>query len=55
MLPAEVYGKALYKYGIDQYLPKTTPDEHGLHRQKSHLREDADVKPQRIASTGHFV
>ena len=27
MQPAEVYGKALKQYGIDHYLPKTTPEE----------------------------
>jgi DNA-binding NarL/FixJ family response regulator len=27
MQPAEVYGKALRQYGIDHYLPKTTPEE----------------------------
>ena len=27
MQPAEVYGKALRGYGIDHYLPKTTPEE----------------------------
>ncbi len=27
MQPAEVYGKALRQYGIEHYLPKTTPEE----------------------------
>jgi DNA-binding NarL/FixJ family response regulator len=30
MQPAEVYGKALRQYGIDHYLPKTTPEEETL-------------------------
>src|SRR5579872_5380918 len=27
MQPAEVYGKALRQYGIEHYLPKTTPED----------------------------
>jgi DNA-binding NarL/FixJ family response regulator len=50
MQPAEVYGKALRQYGIDHYLPKTTPEEETIRLLRRfllneyHFRDTADVR-----------
>jgi two-component system invasion response regulator UvrY len=50
MQPAEVYGKALHQYGIDHYLPKTTPEEETLRMLRRFLlneqsgRDDTSAK-----------
>jgi len=52
MQPGEVYGKALYKYGIEYYLPKTTPEEETLRSlqrfllNKQPVRDEATSKYQ---------
>jgi len=44
MQPAEVYGKALRQYGIDHYLPKTTPEEETIRLLRRFLLNDPPVR-----------
>jgi DNA-binding NarL/FixJ family response regulator len=50
MQPAEVYGKALRQYGIEHYLPKTTPEEETIRLlrrfllNEQHFRDNPDVR-----------
>jgi DNA-binding NarL/FixJ family response regulator len=45
MQPAEVYGKALRQYGIDHYLPKSTPEEETIRLLQRFLQNE---QPTRI-------
>src|ERR1700759_4640039 len=40
MQPAEVYGKALRHYGIEHYLPKTTPEEETIRLLRRFLQNE---------------
>jgi len=44
MQPAEVYGKALKQYGIDHYLPKTTPEEETIRLLQRFLQNEQPVR-----------
>ena len=46
MQPAEVYGKALRQYGIDLYLPKTTPEEETLRLLSRFLQNEQPGRDQ---------
>jgi len=51
MQPAEVYGKALRHYGIEHYLPKTTPEEETIHLLRRFLQNE---QPQRENNELHY-
>jgi len=53
MLPPEVYGKALYHYGIDHYLPKTTPEEDTLRLLRRFLLNQQPVRDEAAAKYSH--
>jgi len=44
MQPAEVYGKALRQYGIEHYLPKTTPEEETIRLLKRFLENEQPLR-----------
>src|ERR1700750_2925814 len=44
MQPAEVYGKALRQYGIEHYLPKTTPEEETIRLLKRFLQNEQPLR-----------
>jgi DNA-binding NarL/FixJ family response regulator len=44
MQPAEVYGKALKQYGIEHYLPKTTPEEETIRLLQRFLQNEQPVR-----------
>ncbi|HEY8968560.1 MAG TPA: response regulator transcription factor, partial [Puia sp.] len=44
MQPAEVYGKALRQYGIDHYLPKTTPEEETIRLLQRFLQNEQPIR-----------
>jgi len=46
MQPAEVYGKALRQYGIEHYLPKTTPEEETIRLLQRFLQNEQPLRDQ---------
>src|SRR5580704_12837598 len=46
MQPAEVYGKALHQYGIDHYLPKTSPEEEMIRQLRRFLLNEQPVRDE---------
>lgn len=44
MQPAEVYGKALKQYGIEHYLPKTTPEEETIRLLQRFLQNELPLR-----------
>ena len=49
MQPAEVYGKALRQYGINHYLPKTTPEEETIRLLRRFLFNDPPAREHPMA------
>jgi two-component system invasion response regulator UvrY len=49
MQPGEVYGKALYQYGIEYYLPKTTLEEETLRMLQRFLMNEQPVRDEATA------
>ena len=46
MQPAEVYGKALHQYGVDHYLPKTSPEEEMIRQLRRFLLNEQSVRDE---------
>jgi two-component system invasion response regulator UvrY len=49
MQPAEVYGKALHQYGVDYYLPKTTPEDETVHLLHRFLLNEQPIRDEPAA------
>lgn len=48
MQPAEVYGKALRQYGIEHYLPKTTPEDETIRLLSRFLQNEHSTRDQTV-------
>src|SRR6201996_4760016 len=49
MQPAEVYGKALRQYGIEHYLPKTTPEEETIRLLRRFLTNEHTLRDHAVS------